>query len=196
VTSLRCDVDRTDLIVCRSATKQSPAAAARIVRCLLRTTIMRIASLLFSLLLIAASHCGAETSSTAAAPKKLQFLGILRLEDPFHADSAWTAEAKAAVGQHFLRLRTAAKEGRVILAGRTTESNEKTMGLVIFEAASMDAALEFMNSDPAVVAGVMKAEVRPYQVAIIRDRLSPPNSSSEPAQGTDKPAASEEPLRP
>jgi uncharacterized protein len=100
------------------------------------------------------------------APK--QFLGIVRLEEKYHAEAAWTDEAKAAVRKHFERLKEAAKAGQVILAGRTTEPNETTMGLIIFEAATLAEAQAFMAADPAVVAGVMKAETRPYQIAVAR----------------------------
>ena len=58
--------------------------------------------------------------------------------------------------------------GRVILAGRTTEPGDKTFGLVIFEAADDAAAQQFMESDPAVVAGVMTATLHPYAVALQR----------------------------
>ena len=43
------------------------------------------------------------------------------------------------------------------------------MGLLIFDAKDMAEAERFMADDPAVQAGVMLAEVRPYQVAIIRE---------------------------
>jgi uncharacterized protein YciI len=79
-----------------------------------------------------------------------------------------TAEAQAAIGRHFQRLQAATQTGKVLLAGRTDESNEKTLGLVVFEAADAAEAERFMAEDPAVVAGVMLHEVRPYQVALMR----------------------------
>jgi uncharacterized protein YciI len=47
------------------------------------------------------------------------------------------------------------------------EPSEQAMGLVIFKAKDLKEAEAFMAEDPAVVAGVMKAEVRPYQVAVL-----------------------------
>ena len=103
------------------------------------------------------------------APKPKQFLGILRLVERLQGDAPWTKEDEAAVSKHFQRLKEEAKNRKVILAGLTFEPGDKTMGLVIFEANSLEEARQFMTADPAVVAGVMTTEVRPYFVAIQRD---------------------------
>ena len=107
-------------------------------------------------------------SAEPEKPSSKQFLGILRLEETFYPEAAWTKEANDAVRRHFVRLQESAKSRKVIFAGRTMEVNEKTMGLIVFEAADLREAEEFVASDPAVVAGVMKAEVRPYQIAVAR----------------------------
>lgn len=127
----------------------------------MKSTLVTLLALLFAL----GSAAGAEN---APAKKPAQFLGILRLAEKFHAESSWDDAAKAAVGRHFTRLKEHATTGKVILAGRTRESNDRTMGLVIFEAADLKEAERFMAEDPAVEAGVMIAEVRPYQVALQR----------------------------
>ena len=49
------------------------------------------------------------------------------------------------------------------------EPLDKTFGLVIFEADSEAAAMEFMRSDPAVEAGLMTATLHPYAVALQRE---------------------------
>ena len=95
-----------------------------------------------------------------------QFIYVLRLVPRLYEPSAWTPEDGGAVNRHFARLSAAANEGKVILAGRTDEPNDRTFGIVVFEAADEAAALEFMNADPAVAAGVMTAELHPYTVAI------------------------------
>ena len=97
-----------------------------------------------------------------------QFLGVYRLVPRLHAPSAWTTADEAALQQHFERLQAAAKKGSVILAGRTLEDNEKTFGIVVFEAETPDDARAFMASDPTVVAGVMTFELHPYRVAVLR----------------------------
>jgi uncharacterized protein YciI len=124
----------------------------------------RIASsLVFSILLAMQAIANGE-----AVKPPGQFLGILRLREQYHPQEAWTREASEAVGRHFVRLQEHAKVGKVILAGRTKESNDRTMGLVIFEAENLEAATEFMEADPAVVAGIMSVEVRPYAIAVSR----------------------------
>ena len=56
----------------------------------------------------------------------------------------------------------------MILAGRTDEPMDRRFGLVIFEAESKKAAQEFMESDPALVTGVMTATLHPYSIALQR----------------------------
>ncbi len=110
----------------------------------------------------------APAKEAAAAVKLKQFTYVLRLTPRLHDDNAWTDADKAVTGKHFAHLTAATKAGQVILAGRTMEPGDKTFGLVIFEAADEDAARTFMNSDPAVVAKVMTAELHPYSVALQR----------------------------
>src|SRR4029077_125425 len=102
----------------------------------------------------------------AAKPK--QFIYVLRLVPRLHADSAWTKEDNAVLERHFVRFQHAAKAGELILAGRTSEPGDKTFGIAIFEASDEDAARKFMESDPAVVAGLMTAELHPFAVALER----------------------------
>lgn len=110
----------------------------------------------------------AAPATPPAAPKLKQFIYVLRLVPRLHDDKAWT-EADGKTGQaHFAHLTAATKAGKVILAGRTLESGDKTFGLVVFEAADEPAARAFMNSDPAVIGQIMTAELHPYQVALMR----------------------------
>jgi uncharacterized protein YciI len=85
----------------------------------------------------------------------------------YHDDSAWDKEASDSVRRHFLRLQADAKAGKVVLAGRTREPNESTLGLVIFRADTLEDAQQYLAEDPAVVAGVMQFEVRPYAIAVL-----------------------------
>jgi uncharacterized protein YciI len=102
----------------------------------------------------------------ASAPAKPQFLYVLRLVPRLHDDKAWTPADEAVIGRHFNHLKAAAERGQVILAGRTQEAGDKTMGLVIFEAADEAAARAFMNSDPAVAEKIMTASLHPYAIAM------------------------------
>lgn len=100
--------------------------------------------------------------------KPKQFIYVLRLVPRLHSDSAWTKEDEAALGRHFARLKKATETGELILAGRTMEPGDKTFGIAIFQAADEKTARSFMESDPAVVAGLMTAELHPFAVALER----------------------------
>ena len=100
--------------------------------------------------------------------KRQQYVYVLKLTPRMQAATAWTDTENGVIGQHFARLAKAADSGQVILAGRTTEALDKTFGLVIFEAEGEEAARQFMESDPAVVANIMSATLHPYSVALYR----------------------------
>jgi uncharacterized protein len=102
------------------------------------------------------------------ADKPKQFIYVLHLVSRLHDDKAWAEQDKAALGRHFNRFKAAIEAGQLILAGRTEEPGEKTFGIAIFEAADETAARKFMNEDPAVVGGLMTAELHPFRVALER----------------------------
>jgi len=97
-----------------------------------------------------------------------QYVYVLQLAPRFQDAAAWTEMENAVAARHFDHLTQATKAGQVILAGRTNEPLDKTFGLVIFEADSETAARTFMESDPAVIAGLMTATLHPYEVALQR----------------------------
>ena len=101
-----------------------------------------------------------------AKPK--QFIYVLRLVPRLYSDADWTQEDKMALSRHFTRFKHAIETGELILAGRTSEPGDKTFGIAIFEAKDEAAARAFMESDPAVVAGLMTAELHPFAVALQR----------------------------
>jgi uncharacterized protein YciI len=101
-----------------------------------------------------------------AKPK--QFIYVLRLVPRLYSDAAWTQEDKMALDRHFARFQHAVETGELILAGRTREPGDKTFGIAIFQAHDEAAAWKFMESDPAVIAGLMTAELHPFSVALER----------------------------
>ena len=105
------------------------------------------------------------------ADKPKQFIYVLHLVPRLYDDKAWTQDDKAAVERHFNRFKEAINSGQLILAGRTMEPGEKTFGIAILQAADENAAREFMNADPAVMGGVMTAELHPF--AVILERKNP-----------------------
>ncbi len=95
---------------------------------------------------------GLHAQSAAARP---QFVYVLRVLPPFHAAQAWSDKESTTVGKHFERLVQATAKGQLILAGKTNEPLAATFGIVIFEADNEQAARQFMEDDPAVLAGLM-----------------------------------------
>jgi len=122
--------------------------------------------LLISLVCVFAIVQPLPAQTPEAEPK--QFIYVLRLVPRLHSDSAWTQEDKMALDRHFARFQHAIETGELILAGRTREPGDKTFGIAIFEANDKAAARKFMESDPAVVAGLMTAELHPFAVALQR----------------------------
>ena len=102
------------------------------------------------------------------APKPKQFIYVLRLVPRLYDDKSWTKDDSAALDRHFMRFKHAIETGELILAGRTRETGDKTFGIAIFQAPDEGAARQFMESDPAVVAGLMTAELHPFAVALER----------------------------
>jgi uncharacterized protein YciI len=107
-------------------------------------------------------------SPKPTAAKTLQFVYVLHVSPSHHDQANWSEADRAAVGAHFKRLQNATAAGQVILAGKTDEPLDRTFGLVVFEASDASAAETFMKEDPAVIAGVMTAELHPYAVALLR----------------------------
>ena len=70
------------------------------------------------------------------------------------------------VGQHFGYLQQLAKEGVVLLAGRTLNTDPSSFGIVIFQAESEEAAQAIVDGDPAVKEQVMRATLFPYRIAL------------------------------
>jgi uncharacterized protein len=122
---------------------------------------------LLSLICIyATAHSLAAEEPKAEKPK--QFIYVLHLVPRLYSDAAWTKEDEMALSRHFARFQHAIETRELILAGRTREPGNKTFGIAIFEAKDEDAARKFMESDPAVVAGLMTADLHPFAVALER----------------------------
>ena len=122
--------------------------------------------LIIPLVCMIVQSLAAQTPEAVAKPK--QFIYVLHLVPRLHDDKNWTKEDKAALDRHFNRFKEATQSGQLILAGRTQEPGDKTFGIAIFMAADEAAARKFMEDDPAVVAGLMTAELHPFALALER----------------------------
>ncbi len=98
-----------------------------------------------------------------------QFIYILKPIPRLIIEANWTDSDNAVVGRHFAHLQTLLAEGILILAGKTAGLDEKTFGIVIFEAEDYDSAQKQMRLDPAILEGVMTGELYPYSVALMRE---------------------------
>jgi uncharacterized protein YciI len=98
------------------------------------------------------------------------WLGVLTLRPDLRDPAAWSDGDRAAVAAHFAELQRLAAEG----AGRTDEIDpagrmaEDTLGVVVFRAPDRAAAEARMAADAAVRAGVMRAVVNAFRVAVER----------------------------
>lgn len=85
------------------------------------------------------------------------------------SDGPTEDEAKI-VTEHFNYLSALTASGQVLMAGRTLVEDERAFGIVIFTAQSEDEAAKLVADDPAVLQGVMSAELLPFEVALWSDK--------------------------
>jgi uncharacterized protein YciI len=130
-----------------------------------RTLTRSILGALAALAILPLGHLFTQQSQT-----REQYVYVLKVAPRSQKETSWTETESAVIAQHFERLAQAVNSGQVILVGRTKESLDKNFGLVIFEAESETAAREFMQFDPAVIAGLMTATLHPYSVALQRKK--------------------------
>ncbi|MEM8861690.1 MAG: YciI family protein [Chloroflexota bacterium] len=78
-----------------------------------------------------------------------------------------TPEEDQIMGEHFLYLKEKTADGTIFLAGPSFRGDGSGMGITIFEAANDEDAAAFMNGDPAVQKGVMKAEWLHFRLSLL-----------------------------
>jgi uncharacterized protein YciI len=98
--------------------------------------------------------------------KNTSFLYRIQPTRPEMLSGQQTVEEERAIEAHFEYLRGLTDAGTVLLAGRTLNTDPSSFGIVIVEAESKEAARQIMLSDPAVVKGVMRAEIFPFRIAL------------------------------
>ncbi|MBY0111752.1 MAG: YciI family protein [Phycisphaerales bacterium] len=94
------------------------------------------------------------------------FLLILRATRLEMLTQGPTDAERETIAAHFAYLTKLQADGTLSLAGRTTNSDERTLGIAIFQAADEAAARALVAADPCVTRGVMSAELLPFRVAI------------------------------
>jgi uncharacterized protein len=103
-----------------------------------------------------------------AKAKKQHFLIMLKPGRAGFLEAPTPAEQKT-VGEHFQYLKKLAADGKVVLAGPSI-NGDKTFGIVVLEVASEAEATALMQGDPSVRAGVMKGEVLPFTLSLMRSQ--------------------------
>jgi len=79
---------------------------------------------------------------------------------------AWTEEDNRIGEAHFAYLKQATEDGIVLLAGRSLDAEGPA--IAILDAASEEEARRFMENDPFVARGLMRAKLHPFRAALVR----------------------------
>ena len=94
---------------------------------------------------------------------------IYFLHPPRENFAATMTEAEGAVfAEHFARLQRLLAEGTLVMAGPTL--GPTNTGIAVIEAPDEAAARQLMLDDPVVAKGVVRGELRPYRVSLLRAR--------------------------
>ena len=104
--------------------------------------------------------------STAEKQQFLYFFEAIRPELITNPE-AWTEEDREIGKAHYNYLKHATETGIVILAGRSTDGLGPA--IVIIEVASEVSTRKFMENDPFVKHGLMKASLHPFRAALVRN---------------------------
>jgi uncharacterized protein YciI len=102
--------------------------------------------------------------------ERLEFIYVLRSARVEMLTDGPTVNEAAAIGEHFAYLQDLTAKGVVVLAGRTTEDDARTFGVVVFRAGSEADARRIMDGDPAVRQGAMSATLHPFRIALLGSR--------------------------
>jgi uncharacterized protein YciI len=79
-----------------------------------------------------------------------------------------TEAEQEAFGRHFAHLQRLLDEGTLVLAGPTL--GPTNTGIAVFRAPDEAAARAIMEADPAITAGVVSGELRPFRVSLLEGR--------------------------
>jgi uncharacterized protein YciI len=77
-------------------------------------------------------------------------------------------EEQRIMGAHFERLQRLYADGKMILVGPTL--GDVNTGIAVFEVPDEAAAQRIVDEDPAVASGMMRGELRPFKVSLLRGR--------------------------
>lgn len=78
--------------------------------------------------------------------------------------SKWTEKDKIATSAHLDYMEYLNSTGKLVLAGKTLNEDTSSFGMVILKVDTEKQAIEIMENDPPVKAGILEAELLPYEV--------------------------------
>jgi len=96
----------------------------------------------------------------------VHFLLELRPSRP-DLPATMTDAERALVGEHFVRLERLAKEGKLLIAGR---SEDAAIGIAVLDVADESEARRIVAEDPALRGGVMAGRLHPFRLALYAPR--------------------------
>jgi uncharacterized protein len=106
-----------------------------------------------------------KVTASVMAEESQQFIYFLRPKRLEMLTKGPTAEEARVQAEHGNYLAGLAARGIVMLAGRTSNNDETTIGIVVVNASDGAAAQEIMQADPFVKSSLMNATIFPFQVA-------------------------------
>jgi uncharacterized protein len=103
--------------------------------------------------------------ASGVAEELRQFIYFLRPKRLEMLTKGPTAEEARVLSEHGNYLEGLAAKAVVMLAGRTINNDETTVGIVIVNAQDEAAAQALMENDPFVRSGLMSATLFPFRIA-------------------------------
>jgi uncharacterized protein YciI len=101
----------------------------------------------------------AQASAPASAPAATKPLFAVEIRTGPNWNAALPPNQQAFMREHSANLRKLRDEGRIRIGARYGE-----VGLVVFEAATIDEVRAWMQADPSIQAGTFRFEVYPFGV--------------------------------
>lgn len=98
-----------------------------------------------------------------------QYLYRIQVVRPEMLSEGLTEEEERITEEHFDYLKQLMEKGVFILAGRTLNTDHSSFGIGIFKAESEEEARRIVQNDPAVKNKVMRAELYPYRIALLKE---------------------------
>jgi uncharacterized protein YciI len=95
------------------------------------------------------------------------FVYKIQLTRPEILTDGPTPEEQEIMARHAEHLLHLTEQGVALLVGRTLNTDPSCFGIVLFQAASPEQALEIMHSDPGVRHGLWRAELYPFRLAFL-----------------------------